>query len=115
MPKEEVAAGLLELAKPESAASCPWYVHQAGIQSLGKLQVKSEAVISMLVRIGLDRFGQQELVEEAVRAIKTISKDAIPDVNRFQAEVPFTITSIYLINASIRFVSHCYKGLLGDK
>ena len=45
MPKEEVAARLVELAKPESADDCPWYIHLAGIQSLAKLEVKSQAVI----------------------------------------------------------------------
>eukprot|EP01046_Picozoa_sp_COSAG06_P035393 COSAG06_NODE_3800_length_4892_cov_4.694763_2_plen_1138_part_01 len=75
MPKEEVAAGLVELAESESAAACPWYIHQAGIQSLGKLQVKNEAVISTLVRIGLDRSGMQAVIEEAVRAIKTLREE----------------------------------------
>eukprot|EP01043_Picozoa_sp_COSAG02_P039872 COSAG02_NODE_3181_length_7215_cov_30.624930_2_plen_1762_part_00 len=75
MPKEQVAARLVDLAKPESAAACPWYNHLAGIQSLGKLQVKHEAVISTLIRIGLDRSGMREVIETAVRAIKTLEQE----------------------------------------
>jgi hypothetical protein len=78
MPKEEVAARLVDLANPESAGAFPWYIHQAGIQSLGKLQVKTEAVISTLVRIGFDRSEMWPVlgvVEEAVRAIKTLREE----------------------------------------
>jgi hypothetical protein len=75
MPKEEVAVRLVDLAKPKSAEDCPWYIHLAGIQSLGKLQVKNEAVISTLVRIGLDRSAMQAVIEEAVRAIKTLRQE----------------------------------------
>jgi hypothetical protein len=75
MPKDDVAAGLVDQAKPELAAACPWYIHQAGIQSLGKLQVKNELVISTLVRIGFDRSGMPKAIHEAVRAIKTLGEE----------------------------------------
>jgi hypothetical protein len=73
MPKEEVVASLLDLTASTGTGS--WYEHLAGIQSLGKLQVKSDNVVSALVRIGLDRTALPDVIKAAVRAIKTLNEE----------------------------------------